>query len=298
MSCTVIHWTRLPISLIALATPLAAQAQAPALGAAWDSVARILQAPGAPTGGFYRYNLPRRDITLRIGDVTVSPSLALGAWAGFSGDPAAATMMGDLVVTGSELKPVQAALAGQGIEITAVHNHLVGGTPEITYIHFHAEGVATRLAARLDSAIARTGTPRPVASPPPPALSVDTALVFRTLGATGRAQGSVAQVSFILVPGEVTMGGHVVTPALGYGSPINLQMVDPSRAVATGDLAVPGHAVDPVLDAFAQHGITTTAVHSHLIDERPAVYYIHFWADGPVADVLAGLRAAVDAARR
>ena len=39
------------------------------------------------------------------------------------------------------------------------------------------------------------------------------------------------------------------------------------------------------------------AVHSHLIAESPHLYYIHFWADGPLQDVLAGMRAALDAAR-
>src|SRR4029077_1727788 len=69
-----------PVLLVAVA-PLA-RAQTP-LAAAWDSVAQILQAsPPSATGGYYRYGLPRRDITLKIGDVTVSPALALGAWAG------------------------------------------------------------------------------------------------------------------------------------------------------------------------------------------------------------------------
>jgi len=54
---------------------------------------------------------------------------------------------------------------------------------------------------------------------------------------------------------------------------------------------------DPVLDAFAAHHITATAVHSHLIGESPTIYYIHFWADGTLADVTRGLRAAIDAGR-
>jgi hypothetical protein len=55
--------------------------------------------------------------------------------------------------------------------------------------------------------------------------------------------------------------------------------------------------VDPVADALATNGITVTAVHSHLVEEQPAIYYMHFWADGPLPDVLRGLRAALDAAR-
>jgi hypothetical protein len=93
------------------------------------------------------------------------------------------------------------------------------------------------------------------------------------------------------------MHGQALTPALAYGSPINIQMVGPDRAVATGDLAVLGPKVDPVLDAFAAHRITATAVHSHLIGEAPTIYYIHFWADGPLAEVARGLRAGLDGAR-
>ncbi|MBI4542449.1 MAG: DUF1259 domain-containing protein [Gemmatimonadetes bacterium] len=276
--------------------PVSAACQA-SLGAPWDSVGRILRTSGAATGGYYRYGWPRHDLTLRIGDVTVSPALALGAWAGFAGDPADATIMGDLVLTSDELKPVLAELARQRIAVTAIHNHLVGEAPPITYVHFHAQGNAPQLAVGLDRVLAVTGTPRPVAAAPPQPVTIDTALVFGTLGLTGRAQGAVAQMSTVLVLGSVTLHGRPVTPALGYGSPINIQLVGPERAVATGDFAVLGSKVAPVLEALMAHGITATAVHSHLVNEQPTIYYMHFWADGRLPDVLRGLRAALDAAR-
>ena len=282
--------------LLVAASPYVSTAQAP-LGGAWDSVGSTLQAPGTLTGGYYRYNLPRRDITLRMGDVTVAPALALGAWAGFSGTPSGAMMMGDLVLTSAELKPVLAEFARQRLDVTAIHNHLSGEEPRITYVHFHGEGRATELATRLDHVLALTATPRPVAAAAPAPVTIDTAMIFRALGASGKSQGTVAQLSFILVPGRVTMHGHTVVPALGYGSPVNVQMVDSARIVATGDFAVLGTRVHGVVDALATHGITATAVHSHLIGETPVLYYIHFWADGRPADVLPGLRAAIDAAR-
>jgi len=284
-----------PVLLVAVA-PLA-WAQTP-LAAAWDSVAQILQAspPSAP-GGYYRYGLPRRDITLKIGDVTVSPALALGGWAGLSGAPSDATVMGDLVLLASEVKPVLAELARQRLDVTAVHNHLAGEEPQLTYVHFHAQGGATELAARLDRVLARTATPRPVAAQPAVPPTIDTALVFRTLGRSGTARGNVAQIGFVLVPGAVTLHGRALVPAMAYGSPVNIQMVDGTRAVATGDFAVEGDKVSAMLAALAAHGIAATAVHTHLIGESPHLYYMHFWADGPLAEVLTGLRAALDAAR-
>src|SRR5438552_645456 len=217
------------------ATPLFAQ-QAP--GAVWDSVGRILGTAPASAAGYVRYNLPRRDLTVRIGDVTVAPALALGAWAGFSGEPNDATMMGDLVLTAAELGPVLAELAHQHIGVSAIHNHIVGEQPEIIYVHILGQGNALDLATRLDRTLTKTGTPRPVAAAPPVPLTIDTAAVFQALGRRGPARGNVAQVGFVLVSGTVTMGGRTMTPALAYGSPFNVQMVSPTRRAATRGLLV------------------------------------------------------------
>jgi hypothetical protein len=105
---------RLLCPALVFALPAVVRAQS-TLGAPWDSVAAMLRAPGIATGGYYRYNLPRRDITLRIGDVTVSPALALGGWVGMSAAPGGeADAMGDLVLLAAELKPVLAELAARG----------------------------------------------------------------------------------------------------------------------------------------------------------------------------------------
>jgi uncharacterized protein DUF1259 len=277
----------------AAAGPVLAQ-QPPA--AVWDSVGRVLGTPATNAAGYVRYNFPRRDLTVKMGDVTIATSLALGAWAGFSGDANDATMMGDLVLTAAELGPVLADLSQQRIGVSAIHNHINGEQPEIIYVHILAEGNARDLATRLDRVLTKTGTPRPVTAAAPTALTIDTAAVFDALGRHGTARGNVAQVGFVLVPGTVTMGGHPVTPALGYGSPVNVQMVSPTRAVATGDFAILDGAVAPVLAALTAHGINATAMHSHMISDSPHVNYIHFWADGPLPDVLRGLRAAIDAA--
>ena len=290
------YFMRSLIALLLLCHPVACLAQAAPV-TAWDSVGRVMGTSPVAAPGYTRFNFPRRDVTLRVGDVTVSPSLALGAWAGFSGTPANAIAMGDLVVTSDELKPVLAELSRQGVDVTSVHNHLAGDTPHMSYVHFHAHGGALDIARRLDKVLARTATPRPVAPTTPAAVTIDTALVFSTLGASGRAQGAVAQVSLNLVGVDVSMHGAPLVAALAYASPLNVQLVDANRAVATGDFAVLQRALDPLLDALAAHGITATAVHSHLVGESPAVYYVHFWADAPLADVVRGLRAAVDATK-
>lgn len=272
----------------------AARAQQPSV---WDSVGRILQASPTPTSGYIRFNFPRRDLTLRVGDIAVSPRLALGAWAGFTGTSQRAVVMGDLVVTETELRTVEAAIDSQHLAITGIHDHLVGESPRMTYIHVHAEGPAVELARRLDRVLARTATPRGVAAPASAPVTIDTATVFGTLGIRGTASGSVAQVVVMLVTTPVRLHGETVVPALAAGTPINIQAVSADRFVATGDFAVTGDRVSALVGALVSHGITATAVHNHLIGETPPLSFVHFWADGTPADVLEGLKAALDAVR-
>jgi hypothetical protein len=281
-----------PAVVTALAL-LAVPAHAQPDSAAWNAVGRTLQSPPTAAAGYVRYNFPRRDITLTIGDVTVAPGLALGSWAGFAGSPQASTVMGDLVLLGAEVPAVLRELDRSGLEVTAIHNHLAGESPALTYLHFHGEGNASDLAAKVDQVLRQTATPRPVTSPAPAPLTADTALVFSALGIRGRSGGAIVQLSPVLVSGTVTMGTHTLVPAQAYPSPVNIQQVSADRIVTTGDFAVLENRVQPLIHALASHGITPTAVHSHLIGDTPRIYYIHFWGDGKPAEILAGLKAAL-----
>lgn len=283
----------LSLLLVVSFAPAAARAQR---SAPWDSVGRVLQASPTSTAGYVQYAFPRRDLTLRVGVVSISPRLSLTAWARFSGTSQAATLMGDLVVTETELRSVEAAIDSQHLTVTAVYTQLLGESPRITYLHVHGEGPAVELARRLDRVIARTATPRGVSLATAP-ITIDTTAVFAALGARGSASGNVAQLGFILVSPPVSLRGARLVPGQAYGSRVNVQAVTEDQYVATGELAVLGDRVAPVVGALAAHGIAATAVHNRLIGETPAVYDIHFWADGPPADVMAGIKAALDAAR-
>lgn len=270
----------------------------PAQQGVWDSVGRALQSSPVQSAAYMRFNFPRRDLTLKIGDVTVSPRLALGGWAGFTGTGQQAMVMGDLVLTLQELLPVEAAIDAQHLSILGVHNHLIGESPTLMYLHFHGTGAAVELAQRLDRVLAKTQTPRgpaPTAAAAP--LAIDTAQVFTTLNAHGTANGNVAQLGFVLIKGNVVMRGDTIPPGLAAGSPVNIQAVTSDRYVATGDFAVYQDRVQPVIDALTGHGITATAVHNHLQSENPPIYFIHFWGDEAPKELLAGIKAAIDAGK-
>jgi hypothetical protein len=52
--------------------------------------------------------------------------------------------------------------------------------------------------------------------------------------------------------------------------------------------------VNPVIQALAQNGIEVTALHSHMLDEEPRLFFMHFWANDDTVKLAKGLRAALD----
>src|SRR3546814_19828625 len=66
--------------------------------------------------------LPRSDLHVVLDGVTLKPALALGSWLAFMHHGEGQVMvMGDIVLTDTEVNPVMAKLIAGGIEITALH---------------------------------------------------------------------------------------------------------------------------------------------------------------------------------
>src|SRR5438034_11425779 len=73
----------------------------------WKPVEDAMGRPGvAQAGDVYRFNFPRGDMHVTIGDVTIKPSFALGGWVAFKKHGDAYMAMGDLVLADSEVTPV------------------------------------------------------------------------------------------------------------------------------------------------------------------------------------------------
>ena len=52
--------------------------------------------------------------------------------------------------------------------------------------------------------------------------------------------------------------------------------------------------MNPLLHALRENGIAVTAVHSHMIDETPRLFFVHFWANDDANKLAQGLRAALN----
>ena len=288
--------------IVLLAAALAAAAHAATAQtpdtAMWVRVGATLGALPTYEAGSIRFNRPRSDLAIRMADVTFAPSLALTSWASFAPEVDTSWMvMGDLVVTTEELVRVEQSLAAEGLNITAVHNHLAGETPAVLYLHYHGHGAAEALATSLARAPGQTGAPRQGAAGLLVTVSIDTGSIHRMLGVPVRGSGKVGSVTAMLLGDPVRAAGNRIPPSLGLGSPINFQEVTIERWVTTGDFAVTAERVQPLVRALVGGGITVTAVHSHLVGEEPAIYFLHFWGDGSPDALLRALHDALEAAR-
>jgi hypothetical protein len=263
----------------------------------WQQVDDVLGRKPAVAGDVHRYGFPRSDLSVTLDGVTIKPTLALGGWVAFKPAHGGVMIMGDLVLLDSEINPVMARMIADGIEITAVHNHLLRANPETFYMHIAGHGDPIKLATAIREALAESKTPLTVTPPagPSPTVDLDTAQLDQIIGAKGQANGGVYQFN---VPRRdaITEDGMQLSPVgpMGVAIGINFQPTGDGKAAITGDFVLTGDEVNPVIMALKTHGIEVTALHSHMLDEQPRIFFMHFWANDNAIKLAKGLRAALD----
>jgi len=263
----------------------------------WQKVDDTLGRKPAVSGDVHRYGFPRSDLAVTLDGVTIKPALALGGWVAFKPMHGEAMVMGDLVLLETEVNPVMLKLIEGGLEITAVHNHLLRASPATFYLHVGGHGDPGKMAAVIHDALSASKTPLapPAAAGPAPAVDLDTAQLDQLIGAKGQANGGVYQFG---VPRRdpIMEGGMQIAPVgpMGVATAINFQPTGGGKAAITGDFVLAGDEVNPVIMALRANGIEVTAVHSHMLDEQPRLFFLHFWANDDALKLAKGLRAAID----
>jgi Domain of Unknown Function (DUF1259) len=284
----------LPIAV--LATAFLPSGQSLAADIDWAKVDAAVGKTASVQGEVHRYGIPRSDLQVTVDGVTIKPALALGGWLGFEPKADGALVMGDLVLTESEIEPVMMKLLASGIEVTALHNHLLRANPATYYMHVHGNGDPVAMAAAIRSALAESKTPfGPPAAPAPQAaqIDLDTAALDNAIGVKGKVNGGVYQFS---VPRKdpVAEDGMPVPPAMGTGTVINFQPTGGGNAAITGDFVITAGEVDPLIRTLRENRIEVTAIHSHMLNEQPRLFFVHFWANNDASKLAKGLQAALE----
>jgi hypothetical protein len=286
------------VVLIALATlaPVAVRAQQNASASQWKAVEDALGRKGSmQPGNVFKFSMPRSDLKVTLAGTPIKAGFALGSWAAFKRTSRGALVMGDLVLTESEIGPVMQKLQQEGIEQTALHNHLLNESPHVMYMHIAGQGDPVKLASALKDALALTKTPSgpPAPEKQPEALSFDTAGVDKALGRKGKTNNGI--YSFSVARAEIINEmGTEIPPSMGTATSINFQPTGNGKAAITGDFVLVGKEVNPVIKALLSNGITVTAVHNHMLMEQPTLFFMHFWANDDAVKLAKGLKTALD----
>ena len=73
--------------------------------------------------------------------------------------------------------------------------------------------------------------------------------------------------------------GMAIPNSMGVATALNFQPTGGGKAAITGDFVVLAKEVNPVIKALRENGIAVTALHSHMLEEQPRLFFMHFWAN-------------------
>jgi len=194
------------------------------------------------------------------------------------------------------VNPVMSALLDNGLEVTALHNHFLWDEPRMYYLHVHGHGKPADLAKRVKPALdlIGKGTARPAATTgsSAPQSTLDTAKIAQIVGTPGEQSGAVYKITI----------GRDDLKLMEMGAPINARMglntwaafvgTNDNAAIA-GDVAMLAGEVTPVLKILRKNGLDVVAIHHHMIDTRPTIYFLHYWGTGPAEKLATGFKAAL-----
>src|SRR5207237_9166131 len=145
---------------------------------------------------------------------------------------------------------------------------------------------------RLPAAATGPWQPPGAAPAPPPPIDLDTGALDQALGAKGANNGGIYQFS---IPRAETVkdSGMAVPPALGSAQAINFEPTGSGKAAITGDFVLIAKEVAPVMKALRDGGIEVTALHNHMLDDQPRLFFMHFWANDDTGKLAQGLKSAI-----
>lgn len=263
------------------------------------SIQRVMGMKGTYNKGEYKITVPQNDLSVMVDGFKIIPAMGLGTWIAFTPAKNGAMVMGDIVVTETDLKPVQQEVIRQGLTITAIHNHFVRNHPNIMYMHLGGTGATEAMAQKAKAVLdkvkeLRSGDPaKGTASNEAVSNTIDTTWLSEVLGHSGQMSKGVYKFTIGRPDVQLKEHGVPVTTFLGFNTWAAWQGT-PEKAAVAGDFTMLEDEVAPVIKALVENGIEVVAVHNHMVHEQPRIFFLHYWGVGKAEQLAYGLRAALD----
>jgi len=261
------------------------------------AIARVSGLKGKSNKGEYKITIPQNDLDVTVDGFKIIPAMGLGTWIGFTPTSDGAMIMGDIIVTEKDLKPVQQEVIKQGLTITAIHNHFVRNHPNVMYMHIGGSGsteqMAQKVKAVFDAVKSSRGHDPAAAAGDSVVTTIDAKLLDGIIVSKG--EWSKGVYKYTIGRPDVPLKEHdvAVTTFLGFNTWAAWQGT-PDRAAVAGDFTMLEDEVAPVIKALVENGIEVVAVHNHMVHEQPRIFFLHYWGVGNAEQLAKGLKAALN----
>lgn len=263
------------------------------------AIEKIMGIKGQYNNGEYKVTVPQNDLSIVVDSFKIIPAMGLGTWVAFTPSSEGVMIMGDIIVTESDLKPVEQEAIKQGLTITAIHNHFVRNHPNVMYMHIGGSGTTQAMATKAKAVLdrireVRGGEPsKGTASTEAVANNLDTKRLDEILGNKGVMSKGVYKYTIGRPDVDLKEHGVKITTFFGFNTWAAWQG-SPEHAAVAGDFAMLENEVAPVIKALVENGIEVVAVHNHMVHEQPRIFFLHYWGVGNAEQLAKGLKAALD----
>ena len=262
-----------------------------------QKIEQITGMKGTAKNGEYKITVPQNDLHVVVDGFKIIPPMGLGSWAAFTPCADSVMVMGDIIVTENDLKPVQQEVIRQGLMVSAIHNHFVRNHPNVMYMHIDGKGTADKLAVNIKAIFDKVKEVRGKDPKEGKADSVLNTINIARLDSIIEAKGEMSKGVYKYTIGrpdvQLQEHGIPVSTFLGFNTWAAWQGT-PEKAAVAGDFTMLENEVGPVIKALVENGIEVVAVHNHMVYEKPRIFFLHYWGVGPVEQLAKALKAALD----
>ena len=262
-----------------------------------QKIEEITGMKGVEKNGEYKITVPQHDLKILVDGFKIIPAMGLGSWTAFTPCGDSAMVMGDIILTETDLAPVQREVIKNGFAITAIHNHFVRNRPNVMYMHIDKSGDITTLSTGVKAIFDKVAAVRGKDPKGEKADSVINTLNIAQLDSVIGYKGELSKGVYKYTIGrpDITLTEHgiPVSSFMGFNTWAAWQGTAEKAAVA-GDFTMTENEVEPVIKALVENGIEVVAVHNHMVHETPKIFFLHYWGVGNAEKLAKGLKEALN----
>ncbi len=125
------------------------------------------------------------------------------------------------------------------------------------------------------------------------AQQMDSNALNTVFGKQGTVTGNVYKISYPRSDLKVKVNGFAVAPGLALGTWAGIIQMG-NHAMMMGDLVLLDSEVPKVIKKLVEENLQVTAIHNHLINETPAIKYVHYHGDGDPVTLAKEIKAVLE----